>query len=206
MTPLEAANIAKAAYNAGDFTVVGNVLSFRGSDDLGDWIKDLELYEIKQHVEYPGLVHDGFATRLALLWPRIISKIPQNGDLVIVGHSLGGALATLASVRLKDAGYATTVFTFGSPRVGNSVFSAAYKCDHFRFVNRADIVPHLPPFKVIGEQYLHVNTLKWIDFNGRLALENEHYLLEAIESRDMVIEDHYIENYIAAIAKLGVQS
>jgi hypothetical protein len=52
------------------------------------------------------------------------------------GHSLGGALASLAAHGLKTAypGARMTVYTFGAPRVGNRAFSAEYNTmipDHF---------------------------------------------------------------------------
>jgi predicted lipase len=55
--------------------------------------------------------------------------------LVIAGHSLGGALATLAAVGILDTCFPTAdqlaaldlrVVTFGSPRVGNRSFCAYY--------------------------------------------------------------------------------
>ncbi|VDN06802.1 unnamed protein product [Thelazia callipaeda] len=68
--------------------------------------------------------------------------------------SLGGALASLAAVRtvvqnLRD-GNEIKLVTFGEPRIGDYQF-AMYHSTHipysFRVVNRADIIPHLPPCK-----------------------------------------------------------
>lgn len=47
--------------------------------------------------------------------------------IMVTGHSLGGALAMLAAYELTLAGYPVElVVTFGTPRVGNSVFAASY--------------------------------------------------------------------------------
>lgn len=50
--------------------------------------------------------------------------------LYITGHSLGGAVATLAAARLADMGVAPEqlkVITFGAPAVGNEAFARAYE-------------------------------------------------------------------------------
>jgi predicted lipase len=47
--------------------------------------------------------------------------------VVVTGHSLGGAIATLAAVDLVEEGIVSPgnigVWNFGSPRVGNQIFS-----------------------------------------------------------------------------------
>ena len=70
--------------------------------------------------------------------------------LVLAGHSLGGALATLASLDLaSDPRFEQILlYTFGSPRVGDSRLAIALKNRGvivFRFANSEDSVPHLPP-------------------------------------------------------------
>jgi len=66
-------------------------------------------------------------------------------------HSLGGALAILASADIKlHFGKVNYVYTFGQPRVGNSQFAAFYDNlvpQTFRIINYADLVVHLPPAK-----------------------------------------------------------
>jgi pimeloyl-ACP methyl ester carboxylesterase len=81
--------------------------------------------------------------------------IEQHPDyqIVFVGHSLGGALATLAAVDFQDRyGYGDriSIYTFGSPRVGNPgwaryVDSLPFGNRMYRIVHRGDPVAHLPP-------------------------------------------------------------
>jgi triacylglycerol lipase len=68
--------------------------------------------------------------------------------LVVTGHSLGGALATLlvadmtANTLLKPQAW-----TFASPRVGDAVFAARYgglSTVSWRIYNQVDIVPYFP--------------------------------------------------------------
>lgn len=43
--------------------------------------------------------------------------------LIITGHSLGAAVATLAAVSLRNMAYDPTIYAVASPRVGNPAFS-----------------------------------------------------------------------------------
>lgn len=50
------------------------------------------------------------------------SKYPQ-GEILITGHSLGGAIAALTAVDVTKLGYKVNNFyTYGAPRVGNEEF------------------------------------------------------------------------------------
>ncbi len=73
-----------------------------------------------------------------------------------IGHSLGGALATLAALDMQKQGNNVQgLVTIGQPRVGNAQFAAqadkslAGKVK--RLVHKTDPVPHLPPTKTQGD-------------------------------------------------------
>ena len=80
-------------------------------------------------------------------------------DLVITGHSLGGALATLmaldiaANQSISSFNNTLTCYTFGSPRVGDPATLVAAFNDYvtngtivsYRVANSLDVVPTLPP-------------------------------------------------------------
>src|SRR6185436_17107157 len=73
--------------------------------------------------------------------------------LFIAGHSRGGAFAVLAAAAMSrevDLPPLAGVYTFGQPRVGNAAFArqldaGARPIPLFRFVNRDDAVPNVPP-------------------------------------------------------------
>lgn len=73
----------------------------------------------------------------------------------VVGHSLGGALATLAAEMLAAMGVSEVLlYTFGSPRVGNRGFADALNgavgADNiYRVFHPADPVPMLPVFPFV---------------------------------------------------------
>lgn len=87
------------------------------------------------------------------------------GKLVVCGHSLGGALATLAASRWKPA----HLVTIGSPRVGDSAFCATLnKPGHQRIFNCCDLVARVPPR--IG--YEHSEPSLFIGADGAGAMPN----------------------------------
>lgn len=82
-----------------------------------------------------------------------------TAEILITGHSLGGALATLCFLDLEATLGAEVSFAplyiYGAPRVGNAAFatySASRGVPIFRVVHHRDPVPHLP-FETWG--YVH---------------------------------------------------
>jgi len=101
----------------------------------------------------PGVM--GEVWRLHKLYPKY--------DIVITGHSLGGAVATLAAVDIYyNVSGNVFSWTLGSPRVGNGHFAEWYPTcgiQHTqRITNWKDVVPHLPNEM---EFYKHVPQEVW---------------------------------------------
>ncbi|SJL12042.1 uncharacterized protein ARMOST_15461 [Armillaria ostoyae] len=103
-------------------------------------------------------VHSGFLSTFSRTASTVLSTvrsaITSTGaeTLVLTGHSLGAALATLDALMFNDAltNVSIQTTTFGSPRVGNQAFAdfvdASLSSRGFaRITNKADPVPHLPP-------------------------------------------------------------
>lgn len=123
-----------------------------------------------------GYVHRGFKMLLLEAWGAIEQELKnQAGPVYYTGHSLGGALAVLAASLLQP----TAVYTFGSPRMGNSNF--VHSTRHipiYRVVNPRDIVASVPPIPGIlhvGEPEYLTSTKdtapvrSWFDAPGFLA-------------------------------------
>ncbi|CAE7208577.1 LIP [Symbiodinium sp. CCMP2456] len=102
--------------------------------------------------EATGHVHEGFQAAWLGVAPAL-RRLNDSRKVVLVGYSLGGALATLGALDLCCKGFRQVeLITFGSPRVGNEMFRNFFreKClttgalRVARFVNTLDLVPHVP--------------------------------------------------------------
>lgn len=68
----------------------------------------------------------------------------RGKPLYITGHSLGGAVAMMATRRLNSERRIAACYTYGSPRVGTEDWIAQVKTPIYRIVNSADPVPMVP--------------------------------------------------------------
>jgi len=152
------------------------VVSFRGTVllSLRNWIKNLQFATTQLPSAPAGVeVHIGFLKTWITLKNGILVAVRKALErtgfkkISINGHSLGGAIATLAALDLYNTFYlnaSISVWTFGSPRVGETSFSSyfnRFKIPTIRMVNNLDIVPHVPPQFVFD--YRHVPTEIWYD-------------------------------------------
>jgi triacylglycerol lipase len=121
-----------------------------------------------------GHVHSGFLEAYAAVSDRLDEILARQRTarqrIWLTGHSLGGALASLAAAHLP-VGQVQGLYTFGSPRVGDAAFADVLsRTSHFRFVHRNDWVPRVPP-EWLG--YAHAGTLMTLDESGRRSLWND---------------------------------
>lgn len=142
------------------------VLCFRGTepDEFSDIKADLNALPDRAFNGH-GLVHNGFQEELNKIWGVINNHYNRtcNGKkFFICGHSLGGAMATLATSRFSKV---DALFTYGSPRVGTRSFVKSFNTPHYRHVNNNDIVPKVP-FAFLG--YRHHGSLQYINFYGNI--------------------------------------
>jgi len=140
------------AYIAESATLI--VLAFRGTQTVSNW--DTNLHALLIHPPYTDenlRVHEGFYRAFEKLSDGargLHQKVKELEEatagqlpIYITGHSLGGAMAQIAAAVLGSDQIAAC-YTFGSPRVGNSVFDLWVKPPSYRVINYADIVPQVP--------------------------------------------------------------
>jgi triacylglycerol lipase len=143
------------------------VLAFRGTEpkEFSDIKADLKAW--KRPSETEGMVHAGFYDYLERIWDQIWkhlnTPIRKKKELYICGHSLGGAMATLASSRLSDR--VVACYTYGSPRVGGRDWRAKQTFVHHRYQNNNDIVTRVPLW-IMG--FRHYGELHYINFYGNI--------------------------------------
>ncbi|KAK2738264.1 hypothetical protein FQN57_007127 [Myotisia sp. PD_48] len=116
------------------------IVSFRGTYSLTNAIVDLavapQVYVPYENATNPedGIcdectAHSGFLTSWAntrsWILPEVFDAIQNYPDyqLVVLGHSLGGAVATFAGLEFKLRGWNPHITTFGEPRVGNQALA-----------------------------------------------------------------------------------
>jgi pimeloyl-ACP methyl ester carboxylesterase len=127
-----------------------------------DWWGDAETPPLPVRRGSPRRVHAGFLHDLDGIWPAIGPRLERmrrkrpGRRVWFAGHSLGGALATLAAERYP---HTTGIYTFGAPRVGNASFANAFRVPEFRIVNNNDITAWVPPpwpggFRHVGHEIL----------------------------------------------------
>lgn len=153
------------------------ILAFRGTepDRLEDWVADAR---IRKTAGPFGDVHRGFFWALTNIMADVEDALEEFRDpkrpqtLWVTGHSLGAALATLATASLKFREQPVVVnglYTFGKPRAGSEKFAEKFnsvlKSRTFRFVNNNDLVTRVPPSVM---DYSHVGQMRYFDRNGAL--------------------------------------
>ena len=161
-----------------------------------------------------GNVHNGFWASLQAVLPRIQVWLDnvRPSRLIVTGHSLGAAQATLLAGIHGEA----ELVTFGSPRVGDAKFAASFSGRKMeRYVDCLDFVTRVPP--LIST---HLDGLQYIDRYGKVHPGGLSVAAEAADriaaaasylpllnlhncpARDFA--DHAPINYISAV--LGIRT
>lgn len=174
------------------------LVTFRGSASGRDWKQNLKTNQVryegndiasmeaavkKEVPENFPAIHAGFNEyTLAMMKTSVLdadgnfrsvfktAMEDPNTFLVITGHSLGGAAATLLGERLVSMGMPKerfVVITFGAPAVGNAAFAEEYgdKIRLLRISNRRDPIPgslqtFFGGYKQFGEKINYSMTAK----------------------------------------------
>jgi len=178
------------------------LIGFRGSEETGaaDWITDLKFvlsaYPFVPAGAPPVKVHYGFIQAYSSVRDAILKMVRDSSQrkVLVTGHSLGGALAVLAALDVRQSvpDKQVSCYTFGSPKVGDPAFADYYSNlvpDTFRIVNDADIIPTIPP-----AGYAHVGRL----IHLAPAEAEADGIVAAITKR---VSDHLPHNYVAALNK-----
>jgi triacylglycerol lipase len=144
------------------------LVAFRGTEVLGprdvgaftarlrSVLRDVEVDARLRLMPYEGggRVHGGFLGAVAEVWRdlegylRALRRDRPERPVWFTGHSLGGALATLAADHYaRRVAPPHGVYTFGSPAVGDAGFGQAYRAHGiptFRVVHHHDVIARVP--------------------------------------------------------------
>jgi len=202
------------------------VIAFRGTRECVDWLisnfllfpsrlKDcgIEGNSIKIHFGFQNtLNYTDKTTRLKAIDAichhlDFNQLLDGNRKLIVTGHSLGGALATifLMKLKFKYSNSFTEIFDsvvlFGTPAVGFKKFKEFYSELNektIRVINGSDVVPFTPPIF-----YCHVGKSIW--YNKKNKTENIPWIKRIAYTLKLpignLINDHSISSYIQVIEK-----
>lgn len=159
----------------------------RGTKNGADWLSNFRAGCEAGRSGHP--VHIGFNSLAQSILPQV-RKALQNRNpnrIHVVGHSLGGAAATLVADALQGVG-SINLYTFGAPRVGMQPYSAYLTHalgakSIFRAFHDTDVVPMLPLFP-----FTHVpnSDLEYmLKGHGQILSIHTHYMPQYESSVDM---------------------
>ncbi|GMH45342.1 hypothetical protein BSKO_13299 [Bryopsis sp. KO-2023] len=204
------------------------LICFRGTYNMKNVWTDLQFVRVV-HPPKRGmylmrtqpLVHQGFLESWSGLKDCVINKIDEilRGDrfdsdrcrILVTGHSLGGALAVLASYdiakRFELGVDRISCYTYGALRVGNHAFVRDYNTvvpDTWQVVNDRDVVPRMPKFWVL---FKHVGERVIINSAGDmivspLFVELTLYNPPTLYGKSTSVRQHLMLNYRKSLVSI----
>jgi len=150
---------------------------FRGTSSFKDVLIDMQM--CFENIINPTIkVHSGFYKQYFSIYKKIIDYIDfykYNIDIInVLGHSLGGGIATIASSLIANSYYNKVVncYVFGCPRVGNKNFKIFFNKvvkNHYNYCFYNDIIGMIP----LNYKYLHIANYNKICKNKEIVyIEN----------------------------------
>ena len=153
-----------------------------GSSNALEWINNFVVFKLGKHG-----THSGFYTASQRLLPQIeILLKGWVGQVIIAGHSRGGALAMQIALELSSP--SVSVVTFGAPRVGGRRFAQACVDRGLQAVRVAidrDVVTQAPP-KWLGTNWAHYGDPIILNFKGDGTIYDIHHAYGNL----LIIKDH----------------
>lgn len=185
-----------------------NIIAIRGTRTVDEWTLDATAFQVPiplvwfdNHDQLAfARVHLGFLILFAFMKAQLdaaFGKFNASAGTLVVGHSLGSALATLTAVytQVVGSGEPVEMYNLASPRVGDPDFVGAFNSlvpHAYRIVNLSDLVPMLPPTEItlpeegtvtyghVGQQWAYlwqtgnVGDNHYFDTNYGVAVKNQY--------------------------------
>lgn len=192
------------------------VLAFRGTEvsKKKDILTDAKALKVTM---IEGGVHRGFLTAYNSVKDDIEKSLEKvlGLPIYITGHSLGAALATVATNYLEEVVINKTIlrdqiaacYTFGSPRVGNREFDKEFRSAIYRVVNTTDIVTVVP---LLAMGFTHVGEVRFLGHGDReiqsgipIVRRSLFFLVAIFRLFGPLVGDHGIVKYREKLAKVA---
>lgn len=161
------------------------IITFRGTQTEREWLADFDIQTIKfPYVSKECFIHEGIFKIYQSCRDTILThlnKLSPEKEVLITGHSLGGALSTLLTLDSIHSTKFTNIqhCSFASPKVGDIHFKKLFHntvTSSLRFVNIYDLIPLLPPSLTKSNKptYTHTKELKSFAYDaGSLKLNHK---------------------------------
>ena len=172
---------------------------FRGTDEPSDWMINLDS---KMTYTRFGAIHYGFDVALEKVINKI--KVPfRVTEIIVTGHSLGGALAALYASRQMGLYPTIKLITFGQPRVGNHEFCTKMSViDYIRVVNSGDaatkMFTYISGFRHAGKEiwFTQEGSVKVPSFWDRLAETAKSFVANWKKFNSAFLANHDKNRYL----------
>ena len=128
------------------------ILAIEGTKEKTDWLTNIK-FLLKSDDCHRGFKNNSYRSLSKLVCDY--EALDKKRKLIITGHSLGGATATLIADLIYPNNQNIALITAGSPSPGGRKLKERLKnVEHLRFVYGDDIVPKTPPW-VCGYVHTH---------------------------------------------------
>ncbi|KAI7842946.1 hypothetical protein COHA_003453 [Chlorella ohadii] len=171
------------------------VIAFRGTSSMENVMTDIKAWPVLHQPErkykgrtvrchagfYKAWLSGGFSEKVLKRLRELDDQVEGHMRFWVTGHSLGGALAVLATsaIRRQHPDSEITTYTLGCPRVFNSAGAKEFNAgvpDCWSIINGTDPVAWIPKwgFKRVGQR---VN----LDAAGNLVLRPTYFELSVVQ-------------------------
>lgn len=131
----------------------------RGTANRQNAFTDLEFAK-RRDVRLGINLHRGFMAYATAVFEDLVPRLHPGYEVVVFGHSLGAAEATIVGMLLATDGWKVTrVFASGSPRLTDAEGARKFAdLPVLRIINEGDPVPLLPPRTLVSpsDPYVHL--------------------------------------------------
>lgn len=160
------------------------IVAISGTSKMDHWWKTNVFFQPDRLMHTDYTVHAGAARACARMWPDIEATTRDASEVLFLGHSLGGSLATMMALLRKDA----MALTFGAP----PMFARAPRdAPVFNVALEQDVVP-----RILGNMYQHAGQMG-------ILRDDDLLIVDALAGVPVGKLHHDSRMYVRALKRIG---
>ena len=181
-------------------------VTFRGTQSIEDWLSNFSFPQVPHSW---GRVEKGFKglyDQCSVAVRHAVGQAGHAANVFVTGHSLGAALATLATADLVDSGSSpgASMYSFASPRVGDRSFASRFNgrvAARWRIVNSEDIVTTVPLAtpELLSSPFPHSPLGMFLMLAHHLDYEHVGEVVTFTAHNGSIVANHQMPTYIGAL-------